>query len=285
MYKTSYSLKWVLLFALIGSNIPSQAQLTSTGSVTNETKYDFGKDVIERRYDPGLETKYAVTKDAKGLPAAFIRFRNTTQKLAVVVCTIYPKEGAARNQEIQVTPNSMKVINLGHLSTFSVNLKFIDPLDATNPSRLHGGAMVEHIRLENGKLNAIGFKKDEAPAEVKKQSVKINADNITGANTIRTFELFFGKNCCAGMIINREDKGIAVKMMKELLQGSCLLPISAQSADFESNLKEISNRILETDFPDCVSSPTIGQYVIKEKEKISGKWKELFSARKKQGAW
>lgn len=247
-------------------------------SLRAQNEFTAGQDVIRNNYD-GVEATYTVVTASKS--SVHVKLRNTTQTAVAIELMITPAEGAARLLPlIRIEPGRMEVRNIGDIVSLTTSMTVLKPGEATEKPMT---TVVDQITKHGDKLTSLKFGQKEVArneaADKKKQ------DGFSDAQATAALELIFTKEewAKAGPV-TAEDRKMALKFMKELIEKSCPMAVVEGifhfQYSFDYTLVGLARYISENIEENCLQK----EYESVRKT-IAWKYKGAFENRKQLGEW
>lgn len=227
---------------------------------------------------------------ASGSPTVFSKVTNTNQESISVVYSIFFRGGGGSKTLVAtLEPGTMHNENLGNVVSFIISAVKL-PVDRQVDRNwiIENSITTETVTVEKDVLISLLFNKEkfEKPLINKLPDNEIS-ESISNQQTREILSIFFDQKKVNELEIQDEDKKVAKKFLKVLLEKSCEMSIPAAInpyAMFNTSLRDLIKGILKSYLKNCPSTLN-DKYYLAVEFVLSWKNKGAFDVRHQTGSW
>jgi hypothetical protein len=245
-----------------------------------QNQFATGRDVIENDYD-GLVATYTVVINGDK-SSVYVKFKNNKQSMMAIELMVTLDASPKILPMVKLPPGMTEVVNIGDIVSVTTSVAPVSSPD--NKGQPVITKVVDQVTKRNGKLTSLHFKDNIKPQESARETPKLNG--LSDAQARAVLELIFTKDQWAevGPDITEEDKTMALKFLKVLLEKSCQMAvvegIFRHQYAFDFTVVGLAKYIAESVDENCLQK----NYEAVRRE-IALKNKGIFENRKQLGEW
>lgn len=268
-------------------------ELLLAGIASSQNVYTLNQDKLQSNYyNVSVTAKYVVIPEDDEPAGLSYKFINNGKENVLILLDVTHTNGST--ERVKVTLNSMEMKS-DEISEFTyaiisvATFKVGEDINSYNNEAVNRTTVVETLNLKDGKLNSILIKDGKQPSkEPNDKFTKRKPITAIQANMI--FQLIFGKDATAGIIITEEDKEMAEYFLYELINGSCKMSFLEElfrtTYNFSPEISELAVNLIDKYLDGCDEAKS-GKYYQAIVETIARNYKSMFVARKKteSGQW
>ncbi len=244
-----------------------------------QNQFTADRDVIENDYEGLMATYTVVVNGDKS--SVYAKFKNTRQSVMAIELMVTLDVSPKVLPMLKLEPGRIEVVNIGDIVSVTTS---IAPMSSADQKQPVVTKVVDQITKRNGKLTSLYFKDNVKPQETARENPKANG--LSDAQTRAVLELIFTKDQWAevGPDITEEDKTMALKFLRELVEKSCGMSvvegIFRHQYAFDFTVVGLARYIADSVDENCLQK----KYEAVRAD-IAWRNKGIFEHRKQMGEW